>query len=170
MTSPSSCPVLIFYHNECNHNDSTDANFSIKCGGPTMLAEGIVYEAENSFSFGAAWYYVTNTEKWAVSNVGLFAERNNTLAQVIATNTPELYQTSRMSPSSLRYYGLGLDNGLYNGSLTWKDFDISKEAGGVDRALQKIFKANVSENYLEIHLFWAGYYFQMKSTLENKQE
>ena len=37
-----------------------------------------------------------------------------------------------------------------------KDFDISKEAGGVERALPKIFKANVSENYLEIHLFWAG--------------
>ena len=37
-----------------------------------------------------------------------------------------------------------------------KDFDISKEAGGVGRALQKNFTANVSENYLEIHLFWAG--------------
>nr|POF10010.1 putative lrr receptor-like serine/threonine-protein kinase [Quercus suber] len=177
----------------CNHKDSTDAKFSIKCGGPEMPAEGIVYEAENSSSFGAAWYYVTNTEKWAVSNVGLFAERNDqiyvqhTLAQVIATNTPELYQTSRMSPGSLRYYGLGLDNGLYNvslffaetgfddrssqtwkslgrrvfdiyiqGSLELKDFDISKEAGGVERAIRKIFRANVSENYLEIHLFWAG--------------
>ena len=88
-----------------------------------MPAEGIVYEAENSSSFGAAWYYVTNIEKWAVSNVGLFAERNNqsyvenTLSQVIATTTPELYQTSRMSPGSLRYYGLGLDNGPYNVSL-----------------------------------------------------
>ena len=37
-----------------------------------------------------------------------------------------------------------------------KDFDISKEAGGVERAIRKIFRANVSENYLEIHLFWAG--------------
>ncbi|KAL4627847.1 hypothetical protein ACB092_05G195200 [Castanea dentata] len=178
----------------CNRNSPLYANFSIKCGGPEMPAEGIVYEAENSSSFGAAWYYVTNTEKWAVSNVGLFAERNNqtyvenTLAQVIATNTPELYQTSRMSPGSLRYYGLGLDNGLYNvslffaetgfddrssqtwkslgrrvfdiyiqGSLELKDFDISKEAGGVERAIQKIFRANVSENYLEIHLFWADF-------------
>ena len=115
--------VLIIYHDEDNHNDSTDANFSIKCGGREMPAEGIVYEAENASSFGPAWYYVTDTEKWAVSNVGRFAERNNqsyveiTLAQVIATSTPELYQTSRMSPASLRYYGLGLDNGLYNVSL-----------------------------------------------------
>ncbi|XP_065624431.1 probable LRR receptor-like serine/threonine-protein kinase At1g56130 isoform X1 [Quercus suber] len=177
----------------CNRNSPLYANFSIKCGGPEMPAEGIVYDAENSSSFGAAWYYVTNTEKWAVSNVGLFAERTDqsyvqhTESQVIATNIPELYQTSRMSPESLRYYGLGLDNGLYNvslffaetgfdyrssqtwksqgrrvfdiyiqGSLELKDFDISKEAGGVERALPKIFRANVSENYLEIHLFWAG--------------
>ena len=76
-----------------------------------------MYEAENSSSFGAAWFYVT--QKWAVSNVGSFAERNNqsyvenTLAQVIGTKTPELYLDSRMSPGSLRYYGLG----LYNVSL-----------------------------------------------------
>ncbi|KAM4112467.1 hypothetical protein ACJW30_05G142200 [Castanea mollissima] len=174
----------------CKRNSLLYANFSIKCGGPEMTAEGIEYEAENSASFGAAWYYVTNTEKWAVSNVGLFETNSyvqNTSAQVIATNTPELYQTSRVSPGSLRYYGLGLHNGLYNvslffaetglddpssqtwmsrgrrvfdiyiqGSLEFEDFDISKEAGGVERALQKIFKANVSENYLEIHLFWAG--------------
>ncbi|XP_065618418.1 probable LRR receptor-like serine/threonine-protein kinase At1g56130 isoform X4 [Quercus suber] len=177
----------------CNRNSPLYANFSIKCGGREMPAEGIVYEAENASSFGPAWYYVTDTEKWAVSNVGRFAERNNqsyveiTLAQVIATSTPELYQTSRMSPGSLRYYGLGLDNGIYNVSLffaetgfdyissqTWKslgrrvfdiyiqghlelkDFDITKEAGEVEKAIPKIFKANVSENYLEIHLFWAG--------------
>ncbi|XP_050288038.1 probable LRR receptor-like serine/threonine-protein kinase At1g56140 [Quercus robur] len=155
-----------------------------------MHAEGIVYEAENSASCGAISYYVTGTEKWAVSNVGSFENDSyvqNTSAQVIATNTPELYQTSRMSPGSLRYYGLGLVNGLYNvnlffaetgfedqssqtwksrarhvfdiyiqGSLEWKDFDISKEAGGVERALQTNFTANVSQNYLAIHLFWAG--------------
>ena len=36
------------------------------------------------------------------------------------------------------------------------DFDISKEAGGVQRAIAREFKVNVSENYLEIHLVWAG--------------
>uniref|UniRef100_A0A2N9FD04 non-specific serine/threonine protein kinase n=1 Tax=Fagus sylvatica TaxID=28930 RepID=A0A2N9FD04_FAGSY len=97
------------------------------------------------------------------------------------------YHDCWMSPGSLRYHGLGLDNGLYNVSLffaeigfkarnlqTWesqgrrvfdiyiqgslesKDFDISKEAGGVERAIRKNFMGNVAENYLEIHLFWAG--------------
>lgn len=37
-----------------------------------------------------------------------------------------------------------------------EDFDIAKEAGGLQRAITKTFKANVSNNYIEIHLFWAG--------------
>ncbi|KAJ6705340.1 PROMASTIGOTE SURFACE ANTIGEN PROTEIN PSA [Salix purpurea] len=172
---------------------SSNANFSIKCGGPEMrTADGTVYEAENS-SLRAASFIVTSSEKWAVSNVGLFADREspeyveNTLAQALGTNTPELYQTSRISPGSLRYFGLGLENGPYTvhllfaetvfadrSSQTWeslgrrvfdiyiqgsrrlKDFDISKEAGGVERSITRTFNATVSENHLEIHLFWAG--------------
>lgn len=38
-----------------------------------------------------------------------------------------------------------------------KDFDILKETGGESfSALSKTYKAQVSENYIEIHLFWAG--------------
>lgn len=37
-----------------------------------------------------------------------------------------------------------------------KDFDIKKEANGHSyQAIEKGFTANVLENYLEIHLFWA---------------
>ncbi|KAE9451213.1 hypothetical protein C3L33_16882, partial [Rhododendron williamsianum] len=43
------------------------------------------------------------------------------------------------------------------GNLVRKDFDIKKEAGGVTfKAVQIDFHAQVSKNYLEIHLFWAG--------------
>lgn len=46
---------------------------------------------------------------------------------------------------------------MCQGELVIKDFDIRKEAGGVSfQAVQKEFKATVSQNYLEIHLFWAG--------------
>ena len=46
---------------------------------------------------------------------------------------------------------------LFQGDLVLKDFDIKREAGGLSfRAVQKDFKVLVSENYLEIHLFWAG--------------
>lgn len=38
-----------------------------------------------------------------------------------------------------------------------KNFDIRKEANGVtSQSVRKEFKAHVSENYLDIHLFWAG--------------
>ncbi|XVE51728.1 hypothetical protein DITRI_Ditri02bG0064300 [Diplodiscus trichospermus] len=176
----------------CNRNAPRYANFSIKCGGPRMSSNGIIFEGENR-TLGAATFNVSSTQKWAVSNVGLFADRQNqqyvqnTLTEVRNTNTPELYQTSRLSPGSLRYYGLGLENGPYTvylffaetgikdrstqswmslgrrvfdvciqGTCLLRDFDISKEAGGVERAITRNFSANVTENHLEIHLFWAG--------------
>ncbi|GLT30494.1 hypothetical protein SLA2020_052900 [Shorea laevis] len=176
----------------CNRNAPHYANFAINCGGPEMTADGITYEAEDS-SLGTASFNVIDTEKWAVSNVDSISDgnfeayRENSLEPVRNTNSPELYQTSRISPGSLRYYGLGLENGPYTVNLlfaeialrdrsnhTWeslgrrvfdiyiqgavvlKDFDISNEAGGVDRAITKNFIATVSENHLEIHLLWAG--------------
>ncbi|KAL4292115.1 hypothetical protein GQ457_14G007920 [Hibiscus cannabinus] len=176
----------------CSRNAPRYANFSIKCGGPQMVSNGIVFEADNR-SLGAATYDVTGTKKWAVSNVGFYEDGQNqhyvqtNFGQVRGTNTPELYRSSRQSPGSLRYYGLGLENGLYTvnlffaetgfpdrtsqswmsltrrvfdvyiqGILQLKDFDISKEAGGVERAIIKNFTATISRNHLEIHLFWAG--------------
>ncbi|KAK8989627.1 hypothetical protein V6N11_064045 [Hibiscus sabdariffa] len=175
----------------CNRDAPLYANLSIKCGGPQMISNGIMFEADN-ISLGAATYDVAGTKKWAVSNVGLFQDGlnqylQNYLGQVRGTNTPELYWSSRLSPGSLRYYGLDLENGLYTvnlffaetgfpnrtpqswmsltrrvfdvyiqGILQLKDFDISKEAGGVERAIIKNFTACITSNHLEIHLFWAG--------------
>ncbi|KAJ9691451.1 hypothetical protein PVL29_013583 [Vitis rotundifolia] len=165
-------------------------NVSIKCGGQEVTTpDGMVYESDNSIlGSPSTSYYVSRSDKWAVSNVGLYVDKiANATSQVNGTDTPELFTTSRISPGSLRYYGLGLENGPYVVSLqfaelllkdpstrTWestgrrvfdiyiqgalkeKDFDISKEAGGVQRAIVKKFNATVSKNYLEIHLLWAG--------------
>ncbi|KAM6575222.1 hypothetical protein CsatA_023549 [Cannabis sativa] len=177
----------------CNRDSPLYADFSIKCGGPKVIGRtGIVYEPED-LVLGPAKFYVIN-ERWAVSKVGLFADKTGkmdlegTQAQVTGTDENlELFHTARMSPGSLRYYGLGLENGPYTvtlhfaeigfpnrnsqtwaglarrvfdiyiqGNLKLKDFDIAKEAGGVERAITKTYNINVSENYLEIHLFWAG--------------
>ncbi|KAL5577912.1 hypothetical protein UlMin_019611 [Ulmus minor] len=178
----------------CNRDTPLQTNFAIKCGGNEVKgSSGIVYEAENLF-LGPAKFYVTSSQKWAVSKVGLFADKTGKLdiegtrANVNSTNEkPELFHTARMCPGSLRYYGLGLENGRYTvtmhfaeigfpnrdsetwaglarrvfdiyiqGSLIQKDFEIAKEAGGVERALVKKFNVTVTENNLEIHLFWAG--------------
>uniref|UniRef100_A0A5B6ZWK1 non-specific serine/threonine protein kinase n=1 Tax=Davidia involucrata TaxID=16924 RepID=A0A5B6ZWK1_DAVIN len=176
----------------CHRDSPIYYNFAIKCGGPEIKSSNrIVYEWENE-TLGPATYYVTNSNRWAVSNVGRFIDRTNpqyasfSSSQFTNTLDSELFQTARISAGSLRYYGLGLENGNYNVSLqfaeiailnprTWKslgrrvfdvyiqgnlvlkDFNIKKEAGGASfRAVQKEFQAQVSENYLEIHLFWAG--------------
>lgn len=127
-------------------------------------ATGIVYEADNE-TLGPASYHVMEARRWAVSNVGLpSGSRNpeyttNFLTYIPNTRDPELFQSARLSAGSLRYYGLGLENGGYNvslqfvetkiennptswkslgrrvfdiyiqGNLALKDFDIRKEAG-----------------------------------------
>ncbi|PIA37786.1 hypothetical protein AQUCO_03000368v1 [Aquilegia coerulea] len=177
----------------CNRGTPRYSSFAINCGGPQKTSnDGTNYEAEDSTQ-GPASYNVTDTRRWAVSNVGLFGERagaryvQNTLAQTTGTLDPELFQTARLSPGSLRYFGLGLENGPYNvnllfaetgfvdestrtwqslgrrvfdiylqGSLRLKDFNIRREAGSINRAVRREFKVQVSENFLEIHLFWAG--------------
>ncbi|XP_022848317.1 probable LRR receptor-like serine/threonine-protein kinase At1g56140 isoform X2 [Olea europaea var. sylvestris] len=178
----------------CNRGDPQYSSFAINCGGPQMSsATGIVYEADNSYeTVGPATYYVTRERRWAVSNVGLPSGSNNPryITNVVPffpnTRDLELFQSARISAGSLRYYGLGLENGNYTvtlqfgeteiqnppswrslgrrifniyiqDNLVWKDFDVRKEAGGASfRAVMKEFKAQVTENYLEIHLFWAG--------------
>ncbi|KAK1586490.1 hypothetical protein Q3G72_003086 [Acer saccharum] len=139
-------------------------NFSIKAGGPQIKSsDGIVFQRDNE-TLGQASYFVTDTRRWGVSNVGSFAENNNpqytsfSSSQFTNTLDSELFQTARISASSLRYYGLGLENGDYNvtlqfaetvnlyttgwrsvgrrvfdiyiqGNRVQKDFDIKKEAG-----------------------------------------
>ncbi|KAI6691701.1 hypothetical protein NL676_028529 [Syzygium grande] len=175
----------------CNRGNGIYYNFAVKCGGPQITSSSnIVYEQDNN-GLGPATYYVTDTERWAVSNVGYFTGNNNPaynasmLSQFNNTLDSELFQTARVSASSLRYYGLGLENGNYNvtlqfaeiqilntewkslgrrvfniyiqGNLVAKDFDIREEAGGTSfTAVQKVYPAQVTANYLEIHFFWAG--------------
>ncbi|KAJ7982029.1 putative LRR receptor-like kinase [Quillaja saponaria] len=176
----------------CNRGAGIYYDFGIKSGGPQITSSsGVVYERDNE-TLGSATYFLTDTRRWAVSNVGYFTGTNNPQYKSSVSNQftntldSELFQTARLSASSLRYYGLGLENGPYNvslqfaetsildstswkslgrrifdiyiqGNLVLKDFDIKKEAGGVSfRVVQKPFRVQVSENYLEIHLFWAG--------------
>ncbi|CAN6683922.1 unnamed protein product [Malus baccata var. baccata] len=165
----------------CNRDTPRYASFSIKCGGKQLTgSDGILYETDDS-PLGQAAFYVTNAEKWAVSNAGLFNDtRKNPLFLVDTTEAvtgtyvnPYLFLTSRNGPYIVTLY---FAETIYknNNSHTWeslgrrvfdiyiqgtrmtKDFDISKEAGGVNRAVVRKFNASVSENYLEIHLFWAG--------------
>ncbi|KAJ8627454.1 hypothetical protein MRB53_020761 [Persea americana] len=174
----------------CNQGSPIYSKFAVNCGGLQLTSGDTVFEEDNA-AIGAASYYVSDAKGWAVSNVGSFTDNRiisytSNVSSQPNTVSSKLYQTSRVSPGSLRYYGLRLENGPYNISLrfveiafensrTWqsvgkrvfdiyiqgkrvsKDFDIRKEAGGFSfRAVPKEFRVMVSENFLEIHLFWAG--------------
>ncbi|KAK7405410.1 hypothetical protein VNO78_06686 [Psophocarpus tetragonolobus] len=176
----------------CNRGIGRYYNFAIKCGGPQITSsDGTVFEMDNE-TLGPATYFVTDTNRWGVSNVGLFTGSNNpqykrsVSNQITGTEDSELFQTARLSALSLRYYGLGLENGFYNitlqfaeitildnfewrslgrrifdiyiqGNLVLKDFNIKKEAGGKSfSVVQMKFRVEVLENYLEIHFIWAG--------------
>ncbi|KAJ6373136.1 hypothetical protein OIU76_027466 [Salix suchowensis] len=153
-------------------NKVSSKSFSVKCGGMNQTsASGIEYEGDFE-SIGAASLY-TSSEK----SVGT--------SQITTTLDPELYKTARISPSSLRYYGLGLENGRYSvklhfaeigmddsrswkglgrrlfdiyiqGEIVLKDFNIKNEAGGSKKALIKTFEADVTNTIMDIHFFWAG--------------
>ncbi|KAK1589578.1 hypothetical protein Q3G72_035399 [Acer saccharum] len=94
----------------CNRGSGIYYNFSIKAGGPQITSSnGIVFERDNE-TLGPASYFVTGTTRWGVSNVGSFADNNNpqykssSSSQFTNTLDSELFQTARISASSLRYY------------------------------------------------------------------
>ncbi|KAJ0042009.1 hypothetical protein Pint_17746 [Pistacia integerrima] len=166
----------------CNRGSPIYSSYAVKCGGQELTSyNSIVYESDDE-NLGPATYYVT-ADRWRVSNIGYFTGSENPrykssyTSEVTNTQDSELFQTARISVSSLRYYGLGLENGNYTVTLQfaeiddfdttgWKslarhvfdiyvqDFDIISVVPR--RAFQREYKAQVSENYLEIHLFCTG--------------
>ncbi|XP_058071860.1 probable LRR receptor-like serine/threonine-protein kinase At1g56140 [Magnolia sinica] len=181
----------------CSQKSPIQSSFAIRCGGPPMKTNDTGYEGDNE-PLGPSTFKAS-TDKWAVSNVGIFAARNNgddikgssseynRHTEVVFRNTTDtkLFQYARLSPGSLRYYGLGLENGNYTvnlkfaetefpdsktwkrvgkrvfdiylqGNLAWKDFDIKKEAGIAFKGIEKTQWVMVYEHILEIHLLWAG--------------
>ncbi|KAJ3693539.1 hypothetical protein LUZ60_009019 [Juncus effusus] len=177
----------------CHKEPPSYSSFAIRCGAPTPLRaqDGTVYQPDN-VNLSAASFFVTDDKNWGVSNVGAFAESTTdnyfirSSHQFENTLDSELFQNARMSSSSLRYYGLGLQNGNYTiklkfaesayfdppdwrtigrrvfdiyiqGDLKEKNFDIRKEASGrLYFAVVKNYTAPVTNNFLEIHFFWAG--------------
>ncbi|KAL6652027.1 hypothetical protein ACP70R_010952 [Stipagrostis hirtigluma subsp. patula] len=177
----------------CFLGSPQSASFAVDCGNSRSISssDNSMYQPDDA-NLGAASYNVREAPTWGVSNVGRFMDARNgsyiihSSRQFQNTLDSELFQTARMSPSSLRYYGVGLENGNYTVTLqfaefgfedsqTWKslgrrvfdiyvqgerkeqNFDIRKAAGGKSyTAVKKQYIVPVTRNFLEIHLFWAG--------------
>ncbi|KAK1416699.1 hypothetical protein QVD17_25815 [Tagetes erecta] len=168
----------------CSRNPDRYSLF-INCGGNRVDFEGNEYEQDASSEQS---YFFSSSERWAYSSNGNFL--NNDRAPFIATTNNvtggDIYTTARLSPTSLRYYGLCLRRGSYRvrlhfaeiqytddmtfsalgrrifdisiqGELLVKDFNIRETANGTGRGTVLDFtNILVNGSTLEIHLYWAG--------------
>ncbi|XP_074319266.1 putative LRR receptor-like serine/threonine-protein kinase At1g53440 [Silene latifolia] len=160
----------------------------INCGGSKMNFEGNEYE-EDSTPGGPSTFFASGGEKWAYSSTGafLYNDKANFLAtETFNANVTGIYQTARLAPLSLKYYGLCLLPGNYTvklhfaeimysddqtysslgrrlfdvsvqGEVKRKDFDIAETAGGAGKPYTMEFgNVDVNDSTLEIFLYWAG--------------
>uniref|UniRef100_A0A1D1ZIT1 non-specific serine/threonine protein kinase n=1 Tax=Anthurium amnicola TaxID=1678845 RepID=A0A1D1ZIT1_9ARAE len=112
----------------CNRDYPIYSSFGINCGGSKSItaSDGTVYEIDDQ-NVTTASYYLTDTRKWGVSSIGRFMDSQSpsytwsVSNQFPNTLDTELFQTARLSPSSLRYYGLGLENGNYTIKLQFAE-------------------------------------------------
>ena len=139
------------------------------CGGGRYIS-GL--DPDNA-NLGAASYYVTKAQTWGVSNVGRFMDSSNSYYTIIYSSRPfqntqdsELFQTARISPSSLRYYGLGLENGNYTVTLKFAEMDIehSQTWKSVGRRVFDIYVQVGSSCADNLH-FWIFLYDLVKILL-----
>ncbi|KAI4323056.1 hypothetical protein L6164_022693 [Bauhinia variegata] len=170
----------------CNGNPQYYSLF-INCGGSVMEYEKNQYEDDRN-PVGISNF--VDSDHWAYSSTGVFL--GDVDAPLLATNTfslnvngPAYYQTARLAPISLNYYGLCMLKGNYKvklhfaeimfsndknysslgkrifdvsiqGNLYLKDFNIMEEAGGAGIGITREFDVDVNGSTLEIHLYWAG--------------
>ncbi|XP_028772699.1 probable LRR receptor-like serine/threonine-protein kinase At1g53430 isoform X1 [Neltuma alba] len=163
----------------------------INSGGPKMEFQKNEYE-EDINQNGVSYFYIKD-DKWAYSSTGtyIYDDKADYVASVqtnkfsLNVNGSEYYQTARLSPQSLKYYGLCMMKGNYKVRLHFaeimfsddqtfnslgtrifdvsiqgfkylKDFNIAKEAGGAGKGITREFNVDVNDTTLEIHLYWAG--------------
>ncbi|KAK4589554.1 hypothetical protein RGQ29_020211 [Quercus rubra] len=129
------------------------------------------------------WGFSSSGRFWDVNTTANDYIANN--VSVLKMNESELYTSARLSPLSITYYARCLANGTYKlklhfaeivirdnrsfyslgrrifdiyvqEKLVLKDFDIENAAPGVDKAVVREYKANVTNKVLMIRFFWAG--------------
>ncbi|KAI9185255.1 hypothetical protein LWI28_005651 [Acer negundo] len=169
--------------------DPTYHSLFINCGGRYIIHEGNNYEEDLNPKGTSSFAHIET--RWAYSSTGIYM--GNDQANYLATNEyglnvigAEYYKTARLSPASLKYYGLCMQKGSYRvklhfaeimftgdqtfashgrrifdvsiqGKLVLKDFNIAEEARGVGIGITKEFNdVRVNGSTLKVHLYWAG--------------
>ncbi|KAG6480638.1 hypothetical protein ZIOFF_057223 [Zingiber officinale] len=188
-TNDNSGPSCLRKNLPCS-GKSRNCELFINCGGSKVIVDGHEYQQDLYDTDDYSIYRESKTGAWACSSTGIFLGNEN-LQNFIARNSsilnmsnPELYMTARLSPLSLKYYGLCLQKGNYTVSLHFaeivltddqtyastgrrlfdvsiqgqkilQNFNIAKEANGTGKVLIKNFNILVNDT-LEIHFQWGG--------------
>ncbi|KAI8012072.1 putative LRR receptor-like serine/threonine-protein kinase [Camellia lanceoleosa] len=163
-----------FYIN-CGGQETFDGRTKFEDDLDLGGAAKFIYHGTNwAFSSTGRFFDDDSQDSWISTNISRLSMRNF-----------ELYMTARLSPISLTYYGFCLLNGKYivklhfaeimftdnetfsslgrrifdiyiQGKLEYKNFNIEKAAGGVNKETIQTFTAVVTNSTLEIRLYWAG--------------
>jgi len=91
-----------------------------------MSFAGHTYEEDSSP--GGPSTFFSSGEKWAYSSTGAFLYRENANFLAAETSNPNvtgIYQTARLAPLSLKYYGLCLRPGSYAVTLHFAEIMYS---------------------------------------------
>ncbi|KAJ3693538.1 hypothetical protein LUZ60_009018 [Juncus effusus] len=123
----------------CYKGSPIYSNFAVRCGGAKSFIDqdGTEYQSDNT-NMSAASYFVTDGKQWGVSNVGVGRSPEGTTTSPYIIENPEqfknalyseLFEYARLSPSSLRYYGLGLQNGNYVVKLQFAEILYPDQSG-----------------------------------------
>lgn len=97
----------------------------------------------------ASYLTGTNNPKYTIS----------TSSKIENTSDPTLFQTARISASSLRYYGLGLENGNYTVKLEFAEQAI------LDTPTRKSLGRRVFDIYIQVCVISNSYYYYFNKTL-----
>ncbi|XP_061955352.1 probable LRR receptor-like serine/threonine-protein kinase At1g53420 isoform X7 [Populus nigra] len=182
----TSIPKLI---NKCRRKPKYNSLY-INCGGGETEVDGKVFEADST----TLNYHLAQRENWAYSCSGDFGLKTYDSSDYIKnmecgdcdSAETQLYNSSRLCPLSLTYYGFCLFKGNYTvklyfaetvyqsdehysnlgkrvfdvyiqGKRELTDFNIKEMANGTNKTWTESFTACVGDDHLlNIHFFWAG--------------
>ena len=101
----------------------SDHSLFINCGGHKIESGGKEYE-DDLVTEGASYFHPT--DRWAYSSTGVFLynDRSDFVARQTNVTGEKYYQTARLSPTSLKYYGLCLRKGSYKVRLHFAEIQF----------------------------------------------
>ncbi|KAJ4981443.1 hypothetical protein NE237_032280 [Protea cynaroides] len=143
----------------------------INCGGGEVTIGKIKYEADEDAGAAARSFAVG--DRWGFSSTGDFMDNNADIDSYIATNVSvlsmnnsELFTTARLSPLSLTYYALCLENGNYTVNLHFAEivFTDNKKDEQISSLGRRLFDV-----YIQGKLVWKDFNIKEEAGGDNKE-